>query len=361
MTVDRLRVGQIGHGYWGPNLLRNLMDLNEAQVVGVADVDPKRLAQARRNGAGIELFVDPSELLARPDLDAVVIATPAKTHFELGTRALEAGKHVLIEKPLAMSVAEGLALVALAEEKGLVLMAGHTFLYNAAVRRLKRYVDEGELGRVFYVYSQRLNLGRVRRDVNALWNFAPHDISILLYLLGELPDVVSARGCACLRPDIEDVVFMALTFASGVAAHVHISWLDPQKVRRMTVVGSQKMAVYDDVSTDAKVVIYDRGVDRIPTAASPRDFDTFAEFQLLPRYGDVVIPALKFPEPLRLECQHFLDCIRTGSRPLTDGTHGVDVVRVLEAAQCSLVGGGQPEPVDRGERRHGGRMSDAHG
>lgn len=345
MKDNRVRVGQIGLGYWGPNLLRNLLSLPNVQVVAVADLDCTRLSQVRLNSANIETTTDSIALLDRRDLDAVVIATPAKTHFELAWRALQTGKHVLVEKPMAMSTAKGAKLVALAEEKGLVLMVGHTFLYNAAVRRLKEYLDEGELGDVFYLYSQRLNLGRVRQDVNALWNFAPHDISIILYLLEQMPVEVTARGFACLQPGIEDVVFMTLAFPGGVGAQVHISWLDPQKVRRMTVVGSRKMVVYDDVSTDAKIVIYDRGVDRIPTSDSPRDFNTFAEFQLLPRRGDVLIPALDFPEPLRLECQHFIECILEGNRPLTDGYHGLAVVKVLEAAQRSLEKGGAPRKV----------------
>ena len=347
MNKQKVMVGQIGLGYWGPNLLRNLLNLPDAQVVAVADLDPGCLTLALLNGTNVETTTDSMALLARRDLDAVIIATPAKTHFELAWRALEAGKHVLVEKPLSMSIDEGAKLVALAEEKGLVLMAGHVFLYNTAVRRLKQYLDEGELGKVFYLYSQRLNLGRVRQDVNALWNFAPHDISIILYLLGQMPVEVTARGFACLQPGIEDVVFITLAFPSGVGAQVHISWLDPQKVRRMTVVGSRRMAVYDDVSTDAKIVIYDRGVDRIPTSDSPRDFRTFAEFQLLPRRGDVTIPALNFPEPLRLECQHFIECILEGKRPLTDGHHGLDVVRVLEAAQRSLDKGGAPQEIGR--------------
>lgn len=344
---DSIRVAQIGLGYWGPNLLRNLQRLPSVELRAVADTNPQRLANLNESSRVIRTTTDVPELCGDPTIDALVIATPAATHFDLAHRALEAGKHVLVEKPLAMSVEEGTKLVALAEEKELVLMAGHTFLYNSAVRRLKQYLDEGELGDVFYFYSQRLNLGRARQDVNALWNFAPHDISILLYLAGQLPAEVSARGFAYLQQGIEDVVFMTLAFPSGVGAHVHISWLDPHKVRRMTVVGHRKMAVYDDVNPDGKIAIYDRGMDRIPTSDSPRDFRTFAEFQLLPRRGDVVIPALDFPEPLQVECQHFVDCILEGKRPLTDGRHGLDVVRVLQAAQSSLQKNGVPQEVER--------------
>ena len=345
MTSDRVRVGQLGLGYWGPNLLRNLVALPDVQVALIADLDPRRLTEARQNGFAIESTTDYRRVLCSPEVDAVVIATPAATHGMLTEEALKAGKHVLVEKPLAMSSAECTRLIDLAAQQERVLMVGHTFLYNAAVRRLKEYLDEGELGQVLYLYSQRLNLGRVRQDVNALWNFAPHDVSIVLYLLGCEPTEVSARGFDYLQAGIEDVVFMMLVFPSDVAAHIHISWLDPQKVRRMTVVGNRKMIVYDDVSANAKLTLYDRGVDRVPTSQSPRDFKSFAEFQLLQRSGDVTIPAFKFPEPLHLECAHFVECIRTGQRPLTDGLHGLQVVKVLEAAQRSMTHAGAPEAV----------------
>jgi predicted dehydrogenase len=341
-----VRVGQIGLGYWGPNLLRSLRSLPHAQVVAVADLDERRLSEAAGGGQGTAVTRDYRELLARADVDAVIIAVPASLHARMVGEALEAGKHVFVEKPLAMTVAEATRVVALAEQRQRVLMVGHTFLYNAAVRRLKEYITSGELGDVFYLYAQRLNLGRVRQDVNALWNFGPHDVSILLYLLDAAPHEVSARGFAYLQPDLEDVVFMTVTFPGGISAHVHISWLDPHKVRRMTVVGSRKMAVYDDVSVDARITLYDRGVDRVPTADSPRDFGSFAEFQLALRHGDITIPALKFPEPLQLECQHFVDCIIDGSTPLTDGRHGLEVVKVLEAAQQSLDQDGRTVRID---------------
>jgi predicted dehydrogenase len=336
MKGDSVRVAHVGLGYWGPNLLRNMMTVRRAQVVAVADLDRDRLADVAQNGRAIATTTDYRELLGDPGVDAVVIATPAAIHARLVREFLEAGKHVLVEKPLALTGDECSGLAALAEERGLALMVGHTFLYNAAVRRMKQYVDEGELGEVFYIYSQRLNLGRVRNDVNALWNFAPHDVSILIYLLSQSPTEVSARGFAYLQPGVEDVVFMTLLFPNGTSANVHISWLDPHKIRKMTVVGSRKMAVYDDVSSDARIVVYDRGVDRVPTADSPRDFKSFADFQLRLRSGDVTIPAFKFSEPLQLECEHFIDCICGGKRPLTDGRHGAAVVRVLEAAQQSM-------------------------
>ena len=345
MRESKVRIAQIGHGYWGPNLLRNLLSLPSVDVCAVADLDPQRLANLGVNGPRVKTTTDVDGLLGDSTVDAVVIATPAPTHFDLTRTALLSGKHVFVEKPLAMSTDDASELVALAEESGRVLMVGHTFLYNAAVRWLKQFLDSGELGDLFYLYAQRLNLGRVRHDVNALWNFAPHDAAIILYLLDQMPSEVSARGFACLQEGIEDVVFMTLAFPSGVGANVHISWLDPHKVRRMTVVGSKRMAIYDDVSSDAKIVVYDRGVDRIPTSESPREFQSFAEFQLLPRHGDVTIPAFDFPEPLQVECAHFVECIVEGKQPLSDGRHGLDVVRVIEAAERSLRSGGIPQQI----------------
>lgn len=346
MDRTAVRIGQIGVGYWGPNLLRSMRSLPQAQVVAVADSDAARLTELREAGGGLFVTRDYRELLARADVDAVVIAVPASLHARMVGEALEAGKHVFVEKPLAMTVADAARVVALAERQQRVLMVGHTFLYNAAVRRLREYITSGELGDIFYLYAQRLNLGRVRHDVNALWNFGPHDVSILLYLLDASPHEVSARGFAYLQPDVEDVVFMTATFPGGISAHVHISWLDPHKVRRMTVVGSRKMVVYDDASVDARIVLYDRGVDRVPTVDSPRDFGSFAEFQLALRRGDITIPALKFPEPLQVECQHFIDCILDGRAPLTGGQHALEVVKVLEAAQQSLDADGRTVRIE---------------
>jgi predicted dehydrogenase len=336
MQKPSVRIAQIGLGYWGPNLLRNLLAIDDVEVVAVADLDERRRREARENRPRIDAAASHREILERPDVDAVVIATPAATHATMVEEALAAGKHVLVEKPLALDAAAARRLVALAAERGRVLMVGHTFLYNAAVRRLKEYVDGGELGEVYYLYAQRLNLGRVRHDVNALWNFAPHDVSIALYLLGDVPVEVSARGFSYLQNGIEDVAFVTLVFRESRSAHLHLSWLDPHKVRRLTVVGSRKMAAYDDVSAEARITLYDRGVDRVPSADSPRDFTSFAEFQLRLRSGDVTIPQIAFPEPLRTECEHFVACIRDGHAPLSGGEHGLDVVRVIEAAQRSM-------------------------
>jgi predicted dehydrogenase len=330
------RVGLIGYGYWGPNLARNFHALPDAHLVAVADADatrldePARLYQART-------YTDYHELLADPTLDAVAISTPARTHFEIARAALERGKHVLVEKPLAMSSAEARELITLAEQKPRVLMVGHTFVYNPAVWKIRELIEQRALGDVYYIYANRVNLGRVQRDINALWSIAPHDISILLYVLGAMPLDVSARGATYLNANVEDVVFVTLTFPNQVLAHIHASWLDPSKVRQMTIVGSEKMIVYDDVDTEARLRIYDKGVYRHGSE--------YGEFQLKVHSGDINIPKIEMSEPLRNECAHFVECVREGKRPRTDGENGLRVVRVLEAAQESLEKNGATVPV----------------
>jgi predicted dehydrogenase len=332
-----VNVAVVGLGHWGPNLARNIAGLPGATLHTLCDADPRRLAKFAAQYPAARVQSDVSQVLEDGQVDAVMIATPVHTHYELAAAALRAGKHVLVEKPLAQTSAQCRELMALAGERGLVLMVGHVFLYNAAVRKVKEYIQSGELGDLYYVYSQRLNLGIIRQDVNALWNFAPHDISILGYWLDAVPQRVSARGFAYIQPGIEDVVFMTLEFASGVAANVHISWLDPNKVRRMTVVGSKKMIVFDDVSPEARIVLYDRGVTKQVTAAKGiGSYRDFGEFQLLLRAGDVLIPRIDFSEPLRLECQDLVDAIVTGKPPLSDGENGLRVVQALEAAQESM-------------------------
>jgi predicted dehydrogenase len=270
----------------------------------------------------------------------VVIATPIPTHHALASVLLSAGKHVMVEKPLASTADECLSLIDLAEKARRLLMVGHVFEYNAAVRTIKQYIDSGDLGRVLYVYSQRVNLGRIQRTTNALWSLAPHDVSILNYWFGQEPLRVAARGFSCLQPGVEDVVFVTLEYPNAVGAHLHLGWLDPRKVRLMTVVGSKKMLVYDDVSPDAKIQIYDKGV---ASSSQPNEAPgTFAEFQVRLRVGDLTVPTLKFSEPLQVECQHFIDCIERGERPFSDGQSGLRTVRVLEAAERSLRHDGMP-------------------
>ncbi|MBI4665265.1 MAG: Gfo/Idh/MocA family oxidoreductase [Nitrospinae bacterium] len=329
-------VGQLGCGYWGPNLLRNFSSRKDCRVKWVAEVSAERQAYVRENYPDTPVTPHFEEVLADPEVNAVVIATPAATHFALARAALQNGKHVLVEKPFTNSVSHAQELAALAAEKGLALMAGHTFIYNAAVRYVKNLVDSGELGDIFYIYCQRLNLGKVRSDVNAWWNFAPHDVSILLYLLnGSLPAAVTAVGSDYIQSGVEDVVFATYSWANKMTAHVHVSWLDPGKTRRITVVGSKKMVVYNDISDD-KIAIYDKGVDRIPRLAQRMDFDHYNGYQLSQRTGDVILPKINFTEPLKVQAEHFLECIRDGKEPLTGARHAIPVVMALEAAQRAL-------------------------
>lgn len=331
--TEPVRVGLVGCGYWGPNLARNLHQLADADLVSCCDMDPQLLSKMRILYPQVRETTHYADLLSDRDLQAIVIATPARTHYELARQALLAGKHVLVEKPLTMSSVEAQDLAALADERQRILMVGHIFEYHPAVQTIKALLDEGELGQLFYIYSTRVNLGRVQSDINALWSIAPHDLSILLYLLDAMPESVSARGGTFLNGTVEDVVFVVLSFPGGVLGHVHASWLDPSKVRRMTVVGSRRMIVYDDVAAEGKIKIYDKGVYR-------KDEGSYGEYQYRVHSGDISIPRLEMSEPLRLECQHFVECIRSGRRPQTDAANGLRVVQVLEAAQESLDRGG---------------------
>jgi len=268
-----------------------------------------------------------------------VVATPPTTHYAITKKCLQHGLHVLVEKPLTLSSTDAEELIQLANDKNLILMVGHTFEYNVAVHTLKDLIDKGELGHIYYLDAARLNLGLFSKDLNVIWDLAPHDISILLYLLGKLPIAVSAQGAACVFKGIHDVVYINLVFADGIMAHVHVSWLDPCKVRRVTVVGSKKMAVYNDIESLEKIKIYDKGVN------SPEYTDNFADFQFSYRYGDITIPNIRFVEPLRVECQHFLDCIVNHTKPTSSGEVGLSVIKVLEAAQRSLTNSGHLEEL----------------
>jgi len=336
MTGNKITVAQIGCGYWGPNLLRNFSAQKDCQVKFVAETSAERRAYIVSNFPKSTPVDNIDVILNDPEVTAVIIATPAASHFDLARKALAAGKHVFVEKPLATNTAAADELIRIAAENSKILMAGHTFLYNAAVRYAKKLVDEEALGQIYYIYSQRLNLGQVRADVNAWWNLAPHDVSILLYWMNDtLPVSVSAHGISYIQPGIEDVVFANLTWASGVTAHIHVSWLDPGRVRKMSIVGSRKMVVYDDISDD-KIAILDKGVDRIRKAGQNMDYDNFNNFQILHRLGDVLLPRIDFQEPLKVEAAHFLDCLRNGHQPLTGPKHARDVVAVLEAGGRSL-------------------------
>lgn len=331
--ADRLRLGLVGYGYWGPNLARNFHQLPEAWLVACADPDPARLSEAARLYPSIQqTAADARELIENPTLDALVIATPARSHFALVQQALEAGKHVLVEKPLALASADALTLIETARRCQRQLMVGHTFEYNPAVWKIRELLEAQALGELYYIYSTRVNLGRVQTDINALWSIAPHDVSILLYLLDALPRAVTAHGGTYVSQGVEDVIFALLAFPNNINAHVHASWLDPSKTRQMTLVGSEKMIVYNDVDSESKLKIYDKGVYRRG--------DAFGEFQLRVRSGDLYIPRIDLTEPLYYECAHFLECVRENKTPRTDGASGLRVVRVLEAAQQSLAQGG---------------------
>jgi len=323
--VTRKRVAIVGLGYWGPNLARNFDELAELRWLCDASPDALERYGARYPQARTSTSYD--DVLADPELEAVVVATPAVTHYELARRALEAGKHVLVEKPPAMNSVEAEELVATAESTGLVLMPGHLLLYHPAVQEVKRFVDSGELGEVFCVYSNRQNLGKIRTDENALWSLGVHDLSVVLHLLEEEPSEAWAHGNSFLTPGVEDVVFCYLRFPSGKIAHMHLSWLDPHKMRRITVVGKEKMVVFDDMELERKVTIYEKGPWQ-PT-------ETYGEWQT--RTGDIFSPKIASDEPLRLECRHFLDLVAGEGDRLRPAQDGLAVVRVLEQLQASLV------------------------
>ncbi|HEX8993381.1 MAG TPA: Gfo/Idh/MocA family oxidoreductase [Anaerolineales bacterium] len=336
--MRKLRVGIIGFGYWGPNLARNFHDIAASELVAIADQKEDRLQRARAMYPSVYLETDYHELF-NADLDALVVATPPATHHAIARECLEHGLHVLVEKPITLNSRDAEDLINLAHAKDLMLMVGHTFEYNSAVLALKKYVDSGELGEIYYVDAARLNLGLFQRDSNVLWDLAPHDLSILLYLFGQNPISVSAQGMPCVFDGITDVAYLNLVFPNQVRAFVHVSWLDPCKVRRVTVVGSKKMIVYNDIENEQKLRIYDKGVEAPPYT------NGFGEFQCNYRSGDILIPNIRVAEPLRQECQHFLDCIANHCQPCSGGEDGLKVVKILEAAQRSMNNGSTQEVI----------------
>jgi predicted dehydrogenase len=325
--MSEVRIGVVGLGYWGPNIARNFAAIPGSELVWCCDASPEARERASAMFPGVRLTADLNELLSDPELDAIAVATPVPTHGDLAVRVLEAGKHCFVEKPLAQSVPDAERAVAAAESAGRVLMVGHLLEYHPGVQVLKDLTDSGELGdRIYYIYGNRLNLGKLRADENALWSLGAHDVSVLLYLAGEEPSEVLARGESYVQPGVEDVVFCFLRFPSGLSAHLHLSWLDPHKERRFTVVGSRRMATFDDMALEGKVTIYDKGFDE--------DARGYGEY--ITRSGGIVSPAIPNVEPLRVECEHFVECVAEGSRPRSDGESGLRVVRVLERLQESL-------------------------
>ncbi|HEY2438600.1 MAG TPA: Gfo/Idh/MocA family oxidoreductase [Solirubrobacteraceae bacterium] len=332
MSEQPLRMGVVGLGYWGPNLARNFSAISGCEVVYLCDADPAARERLVQSFPGAIPTGDFGELLDDPSLDAVVLATPVPTHAELAIRTLDAGKHCFVEKPLALSAADAERAVDAAQRAGRVLMVGHLLEYHPGVRKLKELTESGELGEeIYYIYGNRLNLGKLRADENALWSLGAHDVSVVLFLAGEEPDEVVAHGESYVRPGVEDVVFCFLRFPSGLAAHLHLSWLDPHKERRFTVVGSRRMATFDDMELERKLTLYDKGFDE--------DARTYGEY--ITRSGDVFSPRIPNIEPLRVECEHFVDSIRSGRPPRSDGASGLRVVRVLEQLQHSLDAGGR--------------------
>src|SRR5436305_6181249 len=323
MRAKELRFGVIGWGYWGPKIARNLDSLSHAAVTMVADIDAYRLTNLAVNQPWIQTTTLIEDIF-RSDVDAIVIATPVSTHFQLAHEALLHGKHVLVEKPLTASVTEAEELVALAQEQQRVLMVGHTFEYNPAVNELRKLVQSGELGKIYCIEAERVNLGLFRSDINVIWDLAPHDISILLYVLGMKPEQIKVQAHTHLQPRSHDVAHLDLAFADGISAHVHVSWLHPCKIRRVTVIGDARMVVYDDTNQSEMVKVYNKGAD------------VHADPVISYRYGAITIPYIDWIEPLRIECQGFVDSIRLGKKPRANGEVGLAVVRVLEAAQREL-------------------------
>ncbi len=328
--MKKIQIAQIGVGYWGPNLLRNLVSHKFINLKTVVDLSSKRREFVKSNYPGIETTNNVEKVISDDDINAIVISTPVETHFKLAMQSLNAGKHILVEKPMAKTSSEVKSIIKLANEKGLIAMVGHTFLYNNCVKAIKKLIDSNELGDIRYIYSQRVNLGRIRSDVDALWNLAPHDISIIQYWLNEPnPIQVERHGMSFVQNKIDDVVFLNIKYPNKIMANIHVSWLDPQKIRRMTIVGSKKMVLYDDIADD-KVTIFDKGIDPMAILGESMDFDNMNTLEFQHRSGDIIMPKIKWEEPLRNEIDHFADCVLHRKRCLTDAYHAEKVVRILE-------------------------------
>lgn len=333
--MGTMRIGLIGLGYWGPNHARVLSELPQTELVVACDLSETATEFVHRRYPAVRTTLDPTEVIDSPEIDAVVIATPSSTHYPLARAALDAGKHVLCEKPLGTSTAECDELIEAAERDGRTLFVGHTFIFNPAVRMMRELIAAGEVGRVLYCHTARTGLGPIRSDVNALWDLAPHDLSILFYLIDREPVSALATGQAILREDVEDVAFVHLNFEGGTIGAAHLSWLDPYKVRRVTVVGDRRMIVFDDVSSDEKLKVFDRGASYEAVSDAARGVD-FAEFKAQVRDGDILVPKVPSREPLKEQMRHFVECCLTDRTPETDGIAGRRVVAALEAATTSL-------------------------
>ena len=336
-------VAVLGCGYWGINYVRVFSQLPGARVVVACDQRPERLAEVQKQVPGVAVTDSVEAMLATPGVDAVVVCTPATGHFAVTSQCIAAGKHILVEKPIATTSAECDELIRLAAAKQVLLMVGHTFVYNAGVRKVKEYLDADEIGNVYYLYSRRTNLGPIRHDVNALWDLAPHDISIFNYLLDSVPEWVSAVGARVLQNGREDVGFISLGYPDGVVAHVHVSWADPHKVREVVVVGSEKRIVFNDLLTPEQVKVFEKGI-----APAQPEAPSYGEYHFTVRDGAIISPRVDVSEPLKNQSLHFLECIATGQKPITDGVAGRDVVAVLEAIDRSIARQGAPVDVEWG-------------
>jgi len=335
-----IKLAVLGVGYWGPNLVRNVKELPDANLVGICDLSPAALDLIRKKYPEVPLFTDFRQMIKTVRPDAILIATPAHTHFPLVKEALENNLHVLVEKPLSLNSQHSRELTKMADDRHLTLMVGHTFLYNNYVREVRKYIELRELGEIFYYYSQRTSLGQIRTDVDALWNLGPHDVSILNYWAGSIPYRVSAWGFSYLNKPLSDVVFAKIEYPGGISAHLHLSWLDPQKVRRMVIVGSDKMLVYDDTRPESPVQIFDKRAER-----EQEDPTDPSRFRFATKSGDVSTPKIVCPEPLREEIGHFVSCIKNKTKPFTDGHHATEIITVLEAMSVSLAADGKPIEV----------------
>jgi predicted dehydrogenase len=344
---NQLKVAVIGCGYWGGNYVRLFSELPETQVVAVCDQRPECLEKVGKRFPNVILTQSVDELLTLPDLDAVVICTYASSHFQIARQCLEAGKHVLLEKPMTTNVADAEQLIELAEARDLTLMVGHIYLYNAGIRKIKALIDKGDTGQLYYLYSQRTNLGPVRYDVNAIWDLAPHDISIMNFFLNSAPEWVSAIGHRALRSSREDVGFISMGYPNEVVCSIHVSWADPDKVRQIVVVGSTKRVVFNDLNPQEPIRIFEKGF--VPSSSLPTSFGE----QYAIRNGDIISPNVGLSEPLKEQCLHFVNCVQRHERPLTDGQNGRDVVRVMVAIEESIKRKGAPiELTSEGEHDH---------
>lgn len=339
-------VAVVGCGYWGPNLIRNFRSLPDCRLKVMCDLNQQRLNHLHQLYPEVNASNDFEAVLADPEINAVAIATAVRFHHPMAKASLLAGKHTFIEKPMAASAAECEELIEIAHRQGLILMIGHTFLYSPAVRKIKEIVKSGDIGDIRYICARRLNLGLFQKDINVAWDLAPHDISIILYIMDEAPTTVNCQGSAHVNKRIEDVTTMSLSFRKNRTAIIQSSWVDPRKVREMTIVGSQRMIVYDDVAQNDKIKIFDARVE------TPPHYDTFADFHYAYHYGDVYIPYIKQEEPLKIECQHFLDCINRKATPISSGQQGLELVRILEASSLSLKQQGAPVLLGGGKSLH---------